>query len=56
MTDQRKRGQLDALQGAPRYYGCHLGMRSTIAQDKEDYYQGWDEVNDYLTYGDLNRP
>lgn len=44
MNEQRKRGQLDALQGKPRYYGCHLGMRSSLEQYQDEYYQGYDEI------------
>jgi hypothetical protein len=44
MTAQRLRGQIDALRGHDRYYGCHYGMRSTLEHDKNDYYCGYDEV------------
>lgn len=44
MTEQRMRGQLDALQGKPANYGCHFGMRSTLERDREEYYAGWTEV------------
>lgn len=52
MNPHRMRGQLDALAGRPRYYGCHLGMRSTLEADRAAYYAGWDEVDFYLTHGD----
>lgn len=51
MTEHRRRGQIDALQGKPCYYGCHFGMRSTLERDRDEYIQGWIEVNFYLTHG-----
>lgn len=51
MTPQRMRGQLDALQGKPAYYGCHFGMRSTLVRDREEYLAGWHEVDYWLTHG-----
>jgi len=43
-TEQFKRGQADKAAGKPRHYGCHFGMRSTLEQDRADYYRGWDYV------------
>lgn len=28
--------------GQPRHYGCHLGMRSTLEHDRDEFYRGWD--------------
>jgi hypothetical protein len=51
-NEYRLKGQLDALQGKPCYYGPHFGMRSSYAYAKEEYRQGWLEVDYYLTHGD----
>ncbi len=53
MDEQRRRGQEDALQGKPRYYGCHFGMRSSLEASRKQYYLGWDEVEYYLVHGDV---
>ena len=52
MNEHRKRGQLEALQGKPRYYGCHFGMRSSRTWAMKEYYEGWDEVSMALELGD----
>lgn len=52
MTEYRKQGQLDALQGKPMNYGCHMGMRSTYEFAKSEYAIGWYEVYQCITKGD----
>ena len=35
-------GALARSMNHPRQYGCHFGMRSTLDQDREEFYRGWD--------------
>lgn len=37
-------GALARELGQPRYYGCHVGMRSTLDRDRNEFYRGWDAV------------
>lgn len=39
MYEQGYKARMD---GRPRYYGCHMGMRSTLESDKADFFAGWD--------------
>jgi hypothetical protein len=52
MNEHRMRGQVDALKGNPRHYGCHVGMRSTLERDRDEYLAGYDEVERLLRRGD----
>lgn len=52
ISEYRMKGQLDALQGKPQFYGPHYGMRSTYDFARSEYAIGWHEVNHYLTRGD----
>lgn len=45
--DQYNRGRRDRAAGKPCFYGCHVGMRSTLEQDKNDYFRGWHD-EDYM--------
>lgn len=54
MHEQRRRGQLDALQGKPLSYGCHTGMRSTRERNYQEYIDGYNEVYHYLLNGDTD--
>lgn len=35
-------GALAASMGFSRYYGCHIGMRSTLERSRETFYRGYD--------------
>jgi hypothetical protein len=50
LSEHRLRGQLDAMHGKDCYYGCHLGMRSTLQQDKAEYMAGYNEVIEAYNY------
>jgi hypothetical protein len=41
----RRAGQLAALLGCDSSYGCHFGMRSTLAAAREQFAQGYTEVS-----------
>jgi len=53
INEHRLRGQLDALQGKPANYGCHFGMRSTLAECRKQYLLGYNEVTFYLIFGNI---
>jgi len=42
----REAGKRAKEAGHPREYGVHFGMRSDIKKAKEDFYQGYDSVNE----------
>lgn len=48
VTEQYVRGLKDRAAGKPRYYGCHVGMRLTLEEDRTEYFRGWDEMAAYL--------
>jgi len=52
LGNYRRAGELRALLGLDRYYGCHYGMRSTRDAAKAEFEAGYDEVNFHLTHGD----
>ena len=35
-------GALAASLGKDRYYGCHVGMRSTLEASREAFFRGYD--------------
>lgn len=43
-SEQYWRGWKKALEGGRRSYGCHFGMRSTLEQDKADFFRGFDDA------------
>jgi hypothetical protein len=45
INPQRYRGQVERLNGNPRAYGCHVGMRSTRETDMASFLEGWDEID-----------
>jgi hypothetical protein len=38
-----KAGKLARKLNSPRYYGCHTGLRSTLATNRDDFFRGWDD-------------
>jgi len=37
-------GALAYRLGLPRYYGCHVGMRSTLEVDRDEFFDGYDRA------------
>lgn len=46
--EQFERGAYDALEKSPAYYGCHVGMRSTLEKDKASYMTGHAAAKEWL--------
>jgi hypothetical protein len=46
--EQFERGAYDALERAPKYYGCHFGMRSTLEHDRKSYNRGYELAAEWL--------
>lgn len=44
------------MDGRPRYYGCHFGMRSTLESDKADFFTGWDVAEEDVKKFKLSIP
>ncbi len=44
------------MNGRPRYYSCHTGMRSTLESDKADFFAGWDVADEDVKKFELSIP
>jgi hypothetical protein len=53
LGNYRRAGQIRALLGLDRYYGCHYGMRSSLDLAKTAFTLGYNEVHFYLTNGNV---
>lgn len=42
-NEHYRRGYAEGSAGKPRFYGAHIGMRSTLERDRQAYFDGWDD-------------